>query len=239
MKREMHDNIIQEKINSLQEIPATISFNAAKNWQQLEKQLQPKQKKNIVWLYAAAGVLIAAILISGLAYYETDSSTSIKKEIVLKKHSLQTDKTESITLKNNQLQNQNIKSNAFITHQKTSITQNIIPPENQTTIDSVVTIENTPQNNSIGINQPVETKSSVETVAVKNIPAKRKFKIVHLNELNAPQPQVIVVNKNLSLEEIMYKTGNSNSETETKNNNKLFQLQRNQNNSPVRITDNP
>lgn len=237
MKTEMHDNIIQGKMNSLQEIPAGISFDATKSWQQLEKQLQPKQKKNIAWLYAAAA-FAAAILISGLFYYNTDSSTPVKKEIVLKEYSLQRDTPKNIVAKNDEAKDQNKKTLVSIQQQKSIATNKTIAVE--TKPDSVVTVENIPQNNnSIAINQLVETKPFVETGVPKTAPAKNKFKVVHLNELNTPQPQVITISKNASLEEIMYKSGNTNSGTGIRNNIKIFQLQRNQNNSPVGITDNP
>jgi|GEM_PF-6155515 hypothetical protein len=238
MKKEMHDNIIQGKINSLQEIPAGISFNAAKSWQQLEKQLQPKQKKNIIWFYAAA-ILIAAMLISGLIYYNNNSSTSIKKETVLKGHSSQTGNTKSVVLKNDKAKKQSKKASIFIPHQKPISIDKTIIVEDKIKLDSVVIIETALQNNSIAINQPTEAKPLVEKTTTKNVPAKSKFKIVHLNELNTPQPQIITLSKKAGLEEIMYKTGSSNPETETRNNIKLFQLQRNQNDAPVSITDNP
>ena len=63
MKREVHDNIIQEKITGLQEIPDYVSFTPGKSWNQLEKQLQPKQKKKTI-LFSAAAILMATIPVS-------------------------------------------------------------------------------------------------------------------------------------------------------------------------------
>ena len=235
MKREMHDNIIQEKINSLQEIPVGVSFNPAKSWQQLEKQLQPKQKKYIVWLCAA--VFTTAILISGLIYYTSNSSAPIKKEVFVKEPPLQSDKSTNIALQNEELKNQNKKTSVFVPQQKSNSINKSTVLENKINPDSIIKIEPILQNNSTAINQPLETKPFVETTVIKNAAKKSRFKIVHINELNTPQPQLITISKNASMEEIMYKSDISN--LETKNNIKIFQIQRNQYNSPLYIIDNP
>jgi len=238
MKREVHDNIIQEKITGLQEIPDYISFTPGKSWDQLEKQLQPKQKKKTI-LYLAAAVLIATLLISSVKYY-TVSSTYNKKEVVLQKSFLKNVNPKNAYLESVALKKREIKSSIIIKEKRNVLVENIVPSENKKMNDSILAFEKSQKENSIIINSVIETNPNIfeEPIVIKNITEKKKFRIIHLNELNTPQPPVLTLNKNISLEEIIYKTGNSNSDIEIKSNKPIFQLQRNKSNTSVGINEN-
>ena len=238
MKREVHDNIIQEKITGLQEIPDYVSFTPGKSWNQLEKQLQPKQKKKTI-LFSAAAILMATILISSLKYYSV-SSTYKNKEVVLQNEFSKKDYPKNAYLKHDTLQNREIKSRPIIKDKENVLVENIVSSKNKKLIDSVFAIEKSQKENSITINGVVETTTNKieEAIVIKNVTEKKKFRIIHLNELNTPQPPVLTLNKNISLEEIIYKTGNSNPDIEIKTNKPLFQLQRNKSNTLVGINEN-
>jgi hypothetical protein len=238
MKREVHDNIIQEKITGLQEIPDYISFTPGKSWDQLEKQLQPKQKKKTI-LYLAAAVLIATLLISSVKYY-TVSSTYNNKEVVLQKSFFKNVNPKNAYLESVALKKREIKSSIIIKEKRNVLVENIVSSENKKMNDSVFVFEKSQKENSIIINSVVEKTPNIleEPILIKNITEKKKFRIIHLNELNTPQPPVLTLNKNISLEEIIYKTGNSNSDIEIKSNKPIFQLQRNKSNTSVGINEN-
>jgi len=235
MKREVHDNIIQEKITGLQEIPDYISFTPGKSWDQLEKQLQPKQKKKTI-LYLAAAVLIATLLISSVKYY-TVSSTYNNKEVVLQKSFFKNVNPKNAYLESVALKKREIKSSIIIKEKRNVLVENIVSSENKKMNDSVFAFEKSQKENSIIINSVIETTPNIfeEPIVIKNITEKKKFRIIHLNELNTPQPPVLTLNKNISLEEIIYKTGNSNQDLEIKSNKPIFQLQRNKSNTSVGI----
>lgn len=238
MKREVHDNIIQEKITGLQEIPDYISFSPGKSWNELEKQLKPKQKKKTI-LFSAAAILMAIIIISGLKYY-LGASTYMNKEIVLQNNFSKKYYPKNAYLKHDTLQIREVKSRPIIKDKKNVLVENIVSSENKKMIDSVFTFQKSQKENSITINGDVETTPNKieEAIVIKNVTEKKKFKIIHLNELNTPQPPVLTLNKNVSLEEIIYKTGNSNPDIEIKTNKPLFQLQRNKSNTSVGINEN-
>lgn len=238
MKRAVHDNIIQEKITGLQEIPDYISFTPSKSWDQLEEQLQPKQKKKTL-LFLAAAILMATIIISGLKYY-LGASTNMNKEVVLQNDFSKKGYPKNAYLKHDTLQKPEIKSIIIIKDKKNVLVENIVSSENKKMIDSVFAFEKSQKENSITINGVVQTTPNMfeEVIVIKNLTEKKKFRIIHLNELNTPQPPVLTLNKNISLEEIIYKTGNSNLDLEIKSNKPLFQLQRNKNNSSVGMNEN-
>jgi len=238
MKREVHDNIIQEKITGLQEIPDYISFTPGKSWDQLEKQLQPKQKKKTI-LYLAAAVLIATLLISSVKYY-TVSSTYNNKEVVLQKSFFKNVNPKNAYLESVALKKREIKSSIIIKEKRNVLVENIVSSENKKMNDSVFAFEKSQKENSIIINSVIETTPNIfeEPIVIKNITEKKKFRIINLNELNTPQPPVLTLNKNISLEEIIYKTGNSNQDLEIKSNKPIFQLQRNKSYTSVGINEN-
>lgn len=238
MKREVHDNIIQEKITGLQEIPDYISFTPGKSWDQLEKQLLPKQKKKTI-LYLAAAVLIATLLISSVKYY-TVSSTYNNKEVVLQKSFFKNVNPKNAYLESVALKKREIKSSIIIKEKRNVLVENIVSSENKKMNDSVFAFEKSQKENSIIINSVIKTTPNIfeEPIVIKNITEKKKFRIIHLNELNTPQPPVLTLNKNISLEEINYKTGNSNSDIEIKSNKPIFQLQRNKSYTSVGINEN-
>lgn len=237
MKREVHDNIIQEKITGLQEIPDYISFTPGKSWDQLEKKLQLKQKKKTI-LYLAAAVLIATLLISSVKYY-TVSSTYNNKEVLLQKSFFKNVNPKNAYLESVALKKREIKSSIIIKKKRNVLVENIVSSENKKMNDSILAFEKSQKENSIIINSLVETTPNIleEPIVIKNITEKKKFRIVHLNELNTPQPPVLTLNKNISLEEIIYKTGNSNPDIEIKTNKPIFQLQRNKSNTSVGINE--
>jgi hypothetical protein len=238
MKREVHDNIIQEKITGLQEIPDYISFTPGKSWDQLEKQLQPKQKKKTI-MYLAAAVLITTLLISSVKYY-TVSSTYNNKEVVLQKSFFKNVNPKNAYLESLALKKREIKPSIIIKKKRNVLVENIVSSENKKMNDSILAFEKSQKENSIIINSLVETTPNIleEPIVIKNITEKKKFRIIHLNELNIPQPPILTLNKNISLEEIIYKTGNSNSDIEIKSNKPIFQLQRNKSNTSVGINEN-
>ena len=234
MKGAIQDNIIQEKINGLEEIPESIFFSAEQSWKQLERKLQPQKKnKKVMALWAAA---IFLILICSIAI-RTNKSPHQQIPITIATKKIESDK--NLITVHPALTNKI----AFLPTPIKSIKKvTIAVPEYSTSIsllsekkdsNSTVTTE-TPQFNSLVI---PEFKDSTRQAITINTPIRNKLRIVHINELNAPRPQVIAVNKNLSLGEIMMESLKLNPEPESQMKNNLLRFRKY--NSQVNTTENP
>jgi hypothetical protein len=234
MKREVQDNSIQDKINGLKEIPESIFFSAEQNWLQLERQLQPrKNNRKALVLWSAA---IFLLLICTLA---------IRYNITLKKQNPQTTANNKIKTEKN-----NIPDNTAVI-QKITLAPAAIKSMKKTTLivpaytpsislisekkDSSSTA--TTETNHINTLAIPEFKDSTKQVITINTPIRNKLKIVHINELNAPRPQVIAVNKNLSLGEIMMEALKLNPEPEMQMKNILTKYRKYTSHNST--TDNP
>jgi hypothetical protein len=58
----MHDNIIREKLQAMDDLPAGMHFNAEATWQQVENHLQPRSNSKRTWWLGAAAILLLAVL---------------------------------------------------------------------------------------------------------------------------------------------------------------------------------
>jgi hypothetical protein len=234
MKRAIQDKIIQQKINGLEEIPESIFFSAEQSWQQLERKLQPRKKnKKAVILWAAA---IFLILFCSIAIR---SNFTTKKQIP---ETIATKKNESDKKLINEIPALTQKIALVQTPIKSITKATIVVPEYSpsTTLisekkDSGSTATTKAlQSNSLAI---PEFKDSSKKAITINTPIRNKLRIVHINELNAPRPQVIAVNKNLSLGEIMMESLKLNPEPESQIKNNLLRFRKY--NSQVNTTENP
>lgn len=177
------DNITWQKIQELKEVPRDISFDAAKVWQRMEAELQPKKyKKNyLTWLSIAAILLL--IISTAVIYSNQDIKQTGSTEIVQPKKRRYVFNAEK-----------ELKTNTTLNIDQTTVRskKNIKAPiiiKNSTIIDSIIF----KQPSTEPIQNPVVTITPEIVITPQPVaaPIKKKLKVIHLNDLYQPIPEEI------------------------------------------------
>lgn len=178
------DNITRQKMQELKEVPRDISFDAAKVWQRMEAELQPKKyKKNyLTWLSIAAILLL--IISTAVIYSNQEKKQTGSTEI------LQPQKEKYVFNDEQQPQTNTIikADQATVNAKKKTKAQGVI---NNTKVTDSIIIK---QPSTPPIEIPVATIINPEVVTTTQpiaAPIKKKLKIVHLNDLYKPAPEEI------------------------------------------------
>jgi len=163
MKTEKQNNLIQEAVTDLHQLPEGFSFNANKVWQQLENELQPKQKnKSLVFYMAAAVVLL--VLISTFSLFQPHQT--IKLGLIHKQHFVQEQKENNAGVIVN-LQKEVNKIDRTIKSQ----TGNGYATSHKLLIKEVDSVSTTNENSRTTTIQPEELLTiSGTTAAINDIP---------------------------------------------------------------------
>lgn len=188
------DNIIQQKIQQLNELPEGPGFDPASTWQRMEEKLQQKplnKKPRLRW----AAVLIV-MLAGGMVYFLSDNPASVNPmhtESATDLHPTKKNKGSITKIENSVSQNE-----------KPAGTKKIIVREKKSTGAgfSTITDEKTHPGNAVIVSkEPVilpaiaNTNTLVEPVAVVVAPGnsaiKKRLRVIHLNDIYQPEPAEI------------------------------------------------
>ena len=177
------NNIIADKLDSMDKLPNNVEFNHAAVWQQLESSLQPaKKKRQLAWLYVAASLIV--LLFSWFLIdhnYKTETRSIITNEgDVPKKNQLELRSKQETKNQNLEIKKNNIQQNIA---EVKSFTESIAGKQkNITTTFSVVDTSTTMAESSL-VNIPVELTQPVDISVAQAKPIKPKLKVMHINEM--------------------------------------------------------
>jgi hypothetical protein len=199
MQQEKQTKQIRAAIDELQQVPDSFVFNSPQVWTGLEQQLPGAKKKNAKFYYAAAAVL----LITGTVYlgFMKNDTKQVLNTPTAGLPVLPQKKSEVPLIHQYKIQQQH-NSTGLVQPAKKKVNQQINTialaqkePDNPETKEPqpiIVPMEqataNIPPNTEL---QKEEPKKLPVTVLSKPVP--KKYKVIHINELNyfapAPDPQ--------------------------------------------------
>jgi|GEM_PF-3716328 len=205
MSTEKYDKGLRQKLEAMNEVPVSYTFNPAAKWQQLESKMQPKPaKKKIGWLYwAAASLLIICPMLLWHQGSKQQETASVQNKISKDNQEAVVVRAKSTLQKQAAKQSSNhiisIKSIATATNRnrtQSSAGENILKgePINVSAEDNKALIITTTQ-------KPVTTIAETQLPANKSQPTvstvvKIKRKVVHFNELGEEQLQPVIIARN-------------------------------------------
>lgn len=189
MQGDKQNNQIRSAIDGLEQLPEGFSFNSQRVWTGIEEKLPGEKQKKATWYYAAA----AAVLLMGASYF-VFLSPSIKNNIEpkatiaeLKKTSFAEEKQNKSTVSGID----NISQEKKSIRKKTTGVKTVIasPPIKETmqleenkmvvvsSAEPVVLFENK--------KEPIKEEKNKPAATVAKKTAVKKFRIIHLNDLDA------------------------------------------------------
>ncbi len=172
-------NSLQEKLDGFSAIPSGIRFDADHTWQKLETKVVARPKRRSLWLSAAAAVAVLIISVFFFSHPGTTPKTTTAVAGVPNKQTKKASVTSSTQPVTNSQKQSPVRSiqidKPVVTIEPPAITKP--SPLTAPFIENVFGLQTPPQ--------------SVDTAVAIVRTQKPKFKIAHLNELNATQPTLI------------------------------------------------
>lgn len=197
------------KLEVLDSLPGEERMDKQAAWEKLQVRMQEKpRRKKAVWYWAAA-CLMLVLLIQWMVAGKKEA-TFVNNKLALPQLKISGDTTLSqvqlkefaaekiFTVPQKQSKINNSKKSRIV------ISTNIIV---KTKEPIVAAIANNPM--PIEVGGPVQTQDTPNTTAVKSLPAKKKVRLVHINEIESPTDQLTF---SFQREERMFtsKLGNNN-----------------------------
>lgn len=189
MQGDKQNNQIRSAIDGLEQLPEGFSFNSQRVWNGIEEKLPGREQKNKAWYYAAA----AALVLIGASYFvflPQPVKTSVEPQAVIAgvKKMLTRGEKEN---KNAVAVISAIPQEKKSIHKKTTgnkivITsppiEETVPVEEKKIVVASITEPPTVFENK---KEPVKEEKNKPVATAAKKPAVKKFRIIHLNDLDA------------------------------------------------------
>ena len=178
-------NDLREKMNNLAAMPEGVHFDPAATWQQLEARLQRRSSRRPLYWYWAAAVFL--LLITGILLMRNQESPAAIEPVTVQAKGKEEPPEQDPGI-GKPVARVEVSQPQKKTQQKILVNKAL-----STSKDSSPTI----YQQSIPFQQTVLITPLLDSSAVaKDKPAKRKFKVAHINELSPPEPLNVLPSKN-------------------------------------------